>query len=78
MLFKNWPAQFSAIDSKYYDKRCKEIRNSISALESLAEYKLALDELRCTESLEDTDRRLFEQKSVLADIACKAYGTNGW
>lgn len=70
------PKQFSDLDSKYIDRKSQEIQSSISALQSLVEYKLALDELSCVESMEDIDRRLYEQKSTLADTAEKLW--NKW
>ncbi len=67
------PVLFSALVINYFKL---DIKNSISALKSLVEYKLALDELGCTDSMEDIDRRLTEQKSILADIAAKLW--NKW
>ncbi len=66
----------NAIDNKYLDQKCQEIRSSINALQSLVEYKLALDELSSIESTEDIDRRLLERKATLADIAAKLW--NKW
>ena len=67
MVYSSCQHNSADLDSKYFD----QIQNSIRALKSLVEYELALDELGCTESVEDIDRRLFEQKSVFSRYCYK-------
>jgi very-short-patch-repair endonuclease len=73
---KELPAQFEQITEQIFIKACKDIQNSIDALQTMVEYKLALDNLNSSESLESLDKQLFEQKKLLAAIAGKLW--NKW
>lgn len=60
-------------DTKLIDQICKEIRSTINILRKLIEYAKKLSELCSIESIEDIDRRLSDQKNILADIAEKLW-----
>lgn len=70
------PTQFDQISDLVFSQVCEEVKNSVAALQTLVEYKLTLDELGNSESLESIDMQLFGQKSDLADVAGKLW--NKW
>lgn len=73
---KELPAQLSQLTEQMFSKVYEEIRDSIDALQTMIEYKLVLEKLNGSESLEFIDKKLSEHKSVLADVAGKLW--NKW